>query len=205
VDIGVDLVESYLRLNGYLTLTEFEVQRRNESGAFETITEFDIVALRFPGDVYAGDPHGGEDARLLLIEDPVLGLEPDLIDIVIGEVKQGEAELNPGMRVHGALHSVLRRFEWLYDEPLVAVVAALQEHDSHCSPGRGGGTVRTRLVAFGRSQKSDLGTIALSHIVETMLGFFTGLDEAFRPVQFRDPAPALLGLLHKIGFEVKRK
>ncbi|HEX5630934.1 MAG TPA: hypothetical protein VFY15_04690, partial [Acidimicrobiia bacterium] len=60
MDIAVNLVESYLRFNGYLTLSEFEVQARNERGVFEAITDIDIMAVRFPGDVVVGDPSGDQ-------------------------------------------------------------------------------------------------------------------------------------------------
>jgi len=204
VDIAVNLVESYLRLSGYLTLSEFEVQRRSDTGGFETVTDVDIMALRLPGDVFAGDPHEGEDCRLLLIDDPVLALERDLIDVILGEVKQGEAQFNPGIRRHEVLHTVLRRVEWLYEEPLPKIVGALQERDLYRGPARGGGEIRARLVAFGRSRHCDLHTISHTHIVETMLAYLSGLDEAFRPVQFRDPAPAMLSLLHKVGFQIRK-
>jgi hypothetical protein len=202
MDIGVNLVESYLRLNGYLTLSEFEVQGRSSRGGFETITDVDIMAMRLPGALYAADPHGPEDCRLLLIDDPVLRLEDDLVDVIVGEVKQGEAQFNPGIRRREVLHSVLRRVEWVYAEPIGTVVGALQDDLVRISPGRGGGRVRTRLVAFGRAPADDLHTITHSHVVRTMLAFFSGLDEAFKPVQFRDPAPAMLSLLLKTGFEI---
>jgi len=204
MDIAVNLVESYLRLSGYLTLSEFEVQRRAETG-FETVTDIDIMALRLPGDVYAGDPHGEADHRMLLLHDPVLELEPEMTDVIIGEVKQGAAEFNPGIRRHVVLHSMLRRVGWLYDEPMADVVTSLQEDLLRISPARGGGSIRTRLVAFGRSPYSDLHTISHTHIVETMLGFFEGTGDAFKPVQFRDPAPAMLSLLLKTGFEVTKE
>ena len=108
MDIAVNLVENYLRLNGYLTLSEFEVQRRSASGGYETVTDVDIMALRLPGDTSAGDPHDADECHLLLINDPLLELREDLIDVIIGEVKQGEAEWNPGIRSHEALHSMLR-------------------------------------------------------------------------------------------------
>ena len=203
MDIAVNLVESYLRLAGYLTLSEFEVQRRAETG-FETVTDVDIMGLRLPGDVYAGDPHGEDEGRMLLLEDPVLALEPDLIDVIIGEVKQGAAEFNPGIRRHVVLHSMLRRVGWLYGEPLEDVVAALGDDALRMSPARGGGRIRTRLVAFGRSPHCDLHTISHTHMVRTVLGFFEGTDDAFKPVQFRDPAPAMLSLLLKAGFEVRK-
>jgi hypothetical protein len=203
VDIAVNLVESYLRLAGYLTLSEFEVQRRGERG-FETVTDVDIMAMRLPGKVFAGDPHEGEDCRLLLIDDPMLELSDDLVDVIIGEVKQGDAEFNQGIRRHEVLHSMLRRIEWLYDEPLDGVVSTLREEAVCHTAARGGGVVRTRLVAFGRGPTSDLHTITHTHVVNSILGFFEGLDDAFRPVQFRDPAPAMLSLLLKTGFRVSK-
>lgn len=204
MDIAVNLVENYLRLTGYLTLSEFEVQRRGEAG-YETVTDVDIMALRLPGAVFAGDPHDEDACRLLLIDDPALELEPGLIDLIIGEVKQGEAEFNPGIRRHEVLHSMLRRVEWFYDEPLGEVVRGLRDHLVYRSTARGGGEIRTRLVAFGRAPSTDLHTISHTHIVSTLLSFFAGTDEAFKPVQFRDPAPAMLSLLLKTGFEVSKE
>jgi hypothetical protein len=60
-------------------------------------------------------------------------------------------------------------------------------------------------VAFGRSAGSDLHTISHTHMVRTILTFFSGLDDAFKPVQFHDPAPAMLSLLLKAGFEVSKQ
>ena len=202
MDIAVNLVENYLRLTGYLTLSEFEVQRRDEDGRYQTVTDVDIMGIRMPGDLYLGDPH--DDCHLLLVDDPVLALEDDAIDVIIGEVKQGPADLNPGIKDHVVLHSMLRRVGWAYEEPLEAVVAGLQQKLLHYSPGRGNGRVRTRLVAFGRSDYNDLHTISHSHIVTTLLGFFQEHEDAFRPIQFKEPAPAFLKLLLKAGFEISK-
>ncbi|NNF68875.1 MAG: hypothetical protein HKN01_03825, partial [Acidimicrobiia bacterium] len=134
-----------------------------------------------------------------------LRLEPDCVDVIVGEVKQGHAQLNPGIKDHGVLHSVLRRAEWLYDGDLSTVIQALQEDLVAYTPARGGkGRIRTRLVAFGRADESDLHTIQISHMVGTMLRFFDEHEEAFKPVQFRDPAPAFLRLLLKAGFDVSK-
>ena len=122
MDIAVNLVENYLRLTGYMTLSEFEVQRRDKEGRFKTVTDVDVMGIRFPGDVYLGDPHRAVDCELLVIDDPVLELEADTIDIIVGEVKQGKAELNPGMKDHAVLHSMLRRVEWVYDESIDKVI-----------------------------------------------------------------------------------
>jgi hypothetical protein len=205
MDIAVNLVENYLRLTGYLTLSEFEVQRRDKQGRFKTVTDIDIMGLRMPGDVYLGDPHREEDCEMLLIDDPVLELEPDTIDVIVGEVKQGQAELNPGIKDHGVLHSLLRRVEWLYGDDLDDVIRGLQQQGTHRGDGKGGARVRTRLVAFGRSPFSNLNTIALSHMIATLLAFFEEHEEAYRPIQFREPAPAFLSLLLKSGFDVQKE
>jgi hypothetical protein len=202
MDIAVNLIENYLRLTGYLTLSEFEVQRRGADGQYKTVTDVDIMAIRMPGEIYLGDPH--EDCHMLLIEDPVLALEDDAIDVIVGEVKQGAAELNPGIKDHVVLHSMLRRVGWAYEEPLETVVKGLQENLVHYSPGRSNGRVRSRLVAFGRSEVNDLHTISHTHVVNTMLRFFSENEDAFRPIQFKEPAPAFLRLLLKAGFEISK-
>jgi hypothetical protein len=204
MDIAVNLVESYLRLNGYLTVSEFEIQERAPDGTFRSVTDIDVMGVRFPGEVYVGDPHDGPDTRILALEDPVLRLQDGQIDVIVGEVKQGEATLNPGLRRHSSLHGMLRRVEWLYDSDLATIVDDLAGRTVCVAPARGGGTVRTRLVAFGRAPESTLNVISHTHIVETMLRFFEGHDDAFRPIQFRDPAPAMLSLLLKTGFSVSK-
>lgn len=202
MDIAVDLVEAYLRLTGYLTLSEFDVQARRADGQFETITDIDVMGIRFPGDVYAADPHDATEARLLLIDDPALLLEPDQIDIIVGEVKQGPAEFNPGIHRHEVLHSVIRRVAWLFDTDTDAIVDDLGNEGVCVAPARGGGSIRVRLVAFGQAPECGLRVISHTHIVETLLSFFSGLDDAFRSVQFHDPAPAMLNLLRKSGLDV---
>jgi hypothetical protein len=205
MDIAVNLVENYLRLTGYMTLSEFEVQRRDKEGRFKAVTDIDIMGIRFPGDIYIGDPHKASDYELLLIDDPVLELDGDTIDVIIGEVKQGRAEFNPGIKDRGVLHSMLRRVEWLYDRGVDDVIDGVQRDGNHVATSRGGGQIRTRLVAFGRSEYSNVNTVALSHIVSTLLDFFEQHEDAFRPIQFREPAPAFLRLLLKSGFDVHKE
>ena len=202
MDIGVNLVESYLRLAGYLTLTEFEVQGKGSDGHYTTLTDVDVVGLRTPGTVYVGDPHDENDCGVLLIEDPVLLLEDGMVDVIVGEVKQGEATINPGLKDHRVLHAVLRRLDWLYEVDLDEVVEALQKDWVHYGDARGGGVIRTRIVAFGRAPESTLNIINHTHMVRAMLGFFEKFEDALRPLQYKDPAPALLRFLTKSGFEI---
>ena len=203
MDVAVNLVESYLRLNGYFTLSEFEILGRAKDGTFRTLTDVDIVGLRLPGDVETPDHH--DDARLLMIRDPALRLEPDEIDVIIGEVKQGEAVFNPGLMSPRVLQSVLERIRWIYDGDVSRVVDELCRHGLSVGSSFRGAGVRTRLVAFGRSSQVNLHTMSLSHIVEQMTSFMSDFNGLLRSANFKDPAPALLRLLAKTGFTVSKE
>ena len=205
MDIGVDLVEAYLRLNGYFTITEFEVQRETSPGIYQTVTDVDVIAIRFPGPIYIADSHGKGESPALLVEDPVLEPLPDHVDIIIGEVKQGEAVFNPGLTDHHTLHTVLQRVAWLYDRSVHDVARDLERHLVCYQTGENGPNVRTRLVAFGRSPTNDLHTVSLTHIFETMIGQFEEYGDALRAAQFKNPAAALIRLLVKTGFDIKKE
>jgi hypothetical protein len=204
MDISVDLVQAYLRINGYLTVTEFELQRRLEDGTYEMATDVDVIAMRLPGGVSEGDPGEAGDCRMLEIRDERLQLRPDLIDVILGEVKEGHAEFNPGLKRPEVLHSVLRRFEWLYGDGLDGIVAEVHERGVVETAAPGGGTVRTRLVAFGRSETSDLHTISLTHVFEALFGYLERFEVILRPATYKDPAQGLLHLLLKTGFRIEK-
>jgi len=204
MDIGVDLVEAYLRLNGYFTITEFEVLRETTPGNYQTVTDVDMIAVRFPGPIYIADSHGEGESPALLVEDPVLDLEPDTVDVIIGEVKQGEAVFNPGLTDHHTLHTVLQRVAWLYDDDVHQVARDLEKHLVCYQAEPPDRKVRTRLVAFGRSPVNDIHTISLTHVFNTMIGQFEEYGDALRAAQFKNPAAALIRLLVKTGFEIKK-
>ena len=49
MDTAVGLVQSYLYMNGYFTVTEYPVLELMASGEYRTVTDVDILALRIPG------------------------------------------------------------------------------------------------------------------------------------------------------------
>jgi hypothetical protein len=204
VDIGVDLVEAYLRLNGYFTITEFEVLRETTPGTYQNVTDVDVIAVRFPGAIYIADSHGKGESPALLVHDPVLDLDDDTVDVIIGEVKQGEAVFNPGLTDHHTLHTVLQRVAWLYEDGVHQVARDLEKRLVCYQAGPPDRRVRTRLVAFGRSPVNNLHTISLTHVFEKMIGQFEEYGEALRAAQFKNPAAALIRLLVKTGFEITK-
>lgn len=204
VDIAVDLVEAYLRMNGFFTVSELEIQREVSPGVFQTLTDVDILAVRFPGPLYVADSHGHGPSPNLLVEDPVLRLEDDTVDIILGEVKQGEATFNPALTDHHTLHSVLQRVQWLFESDIHDMARELEEKLTCHVAARGVGRVRVRLVAFGRAPESNLNVITLSHILRSLVEQFEQFEAALKPAQFKNPAAAMIRLLVKTGFTVDK-
>ena len=52
MDTAVALVQAYLHLNGYFTLTEYPVIEAMRSGDYRTRTDLDVLAVRFPAAAY---------------------------------------------------------------------------------------------------------------------------------------------------------
>jgi hypothetical protein len=205
MDAASGLVEVYLRVNGYLTLSEWQIQALDDRGQWETITDVDVVGLRFPGPVYLADSHDPEVQSTLRVEGELLMLEPDTIDVIVGEVKEGEAVFNPSMTRHETLHTVLNRLHWLYgDEGLPAVVDGLKSTGVAHSPAPGGTMVRTRLVSFGQTPQVTVNTIPIGSILEHATAFLAAHDDLLRSAQFSNPVASTLKLLHKVGFGVSR-
>lgn len=206
MDAASGLVEMLLRVNGYLTLTEWQIQGLNSRGEWDTITDVDVLALRFPGDVYLADSHDPEIQSTLRVTGELLMLEPDVIDVIVGEIKEGEAVFNPALSRHETLHTVLHRLGWLYTGyGLDRVVSDLADKGTCRSPAPGGGTVRTRLVAFGRAPALTMNTVPLGEILEYSTALLAAHSDLFRSARFANPVAATLKLLHKAGFGVQKE
>jgi len=205
MDVATDLVEAFLRSNGYLTLSELPIQALNKRDDWETVTDVDILALRFPGRVFMADPRDEEQAAYLEVMGVPLFLEEDTIDVIVGEVKQGEARFNPAIAEHQTLHTALHRLAWIYGEgDLDQVVGDLGEKGVCYTPARGGGTVRTRLVAFGQADEVTMNIIPIAVILERSVGRFESHEELLRSAGSSSAAASMLKLMHKNGFRISR-
>lgn len=205
MDVAVDLVETYLRFNGYLTLSEWQIQILNKRGVWETLTDVDIVGLRFPGQVFLADTHDPDLSDDLEISGVPLFLEDDTVDVIIGEVKQGEAVFNPSIIRHETLHNVLHRLAWLYgDRDFEKVINDLSVKGVCYTDARGGGTIRTRLVAFGRAPEANLNVVPIDQILQAVADVFEHHDDVLRSAKFSSQAAEMVKLLQKTGFEISR-
>ncbi len=109
MDTAVALVQAYLNVNGYLTVTEYPVVELTRHHGVQSATDIDVLAIRLP---QAGGivPARSKDHVNGFVADPVLGVEEGTIDFIIAEVKEGPAELNRGARDPDVLQAVLLRF-----------------------------------------------------------------------------------------------
>lgn len=112
MDHSVALVQAYLQINGYFTVAEYPIIEATGKNQFSTATDPDILAYRFPG---AGRViTGKKNAHSVFSPDPLLGVSGDVADMLIGEVKEGKAELNRNARSPNVLRTVLARWTCLW-------------------------------------------------------------------------------------------
>lgn len=194
MDTAVGLVQSYLYMNGYFTVTEYPVMELLADGEVRTVTDVDLLALRFPG---AGrfDPH---DSTTRAVEpDPNLDVDPDRLDLIIGEVKEGRAELNRAARSPEVLRAALARFGRMEEEHLSRLVSDLIARGEATHPAG----IRVRLLAFGSKPPHNddpshrwilLGDIA-TYLRKVMLDNWPGVAA----IQSKDPVLSLMILLEK--------
>jgi hypothetical protein len=202
MDNAVALVQAYLRLNGYFTVTEFPIIEALRHGGHRTATDIDVLAFRFPGAGRLVPRSGGSGRRDTLIAgpDPLLGAPPDAPDMLIAEVKEGRAELNAAATDAAVLRAVLVRFGCGRPADADATVQSLMRNGrADTSPGH-----TVRLVAFGshapeggRSPRHSV--VLLGSVVAFLEAYVADNWDVLRHAEFKDPAFGFLVTLFKAG------
>ena len=64
MDNAVALVQAYLRVNGYFTVSEYPIVEASRRGGYRTATDLDILAFRFPGAGRLVPTPGGQPSRV---------------------------------------------------------------------------------------------------------------------------------------------
>lgn len=196
MDNAVSLVETYLRVNGYFTVTEFPVVELAEPGGYRTATDLDVLALRFPTArrVVPGDESKRGTASVL---DPALGARAEEVDMIVGEVKESHAEFNPAGLRPEVLGAVLARFGCCPSDRSDALVRALldegraESHRGHV----------IRLVAFGGKVSSTEGPyvqVSLAHVIRFLRSYVDRHWSLLRHVQSKDPTLGTLIMMEKL-------
>lgn len=206
MDIAVALVETYLRVNGYFTVSEYPVLESVGGQGYREATDLDMLAFRFPhaGRLVPGAASAG--LRLRFEPDPALGCPEDRADMLICEIKQGQARLNPAMRDPNVLRVALVRFGCCDPSEAGAVIERLLGSGR----ARGHSGHRVRLMSFGSevgaTKRSSVATeLSLDHVIRFLEDHLRQHWPVLHHAQFRDPALAFLALRQKAVRGVESK
>jgi hypothetical protein len=204
MNAGVALVQSYLNLNGYFTVTEFPVIRGQRGGGYEEVTDLDILAVRFPGAkqvIPRGRPGPQDD--LSFDVDPALSPISDAVDVIIGEVKEGKARLNDATRRSDVLRAALSRVGCVPASSMDRVIDELQSRgEASVDAGSGVVACRIRVVAFGDGaggQRDGYRVLPLEDVAAFVNDFLERYHDVLHPVDLSDQVLGLLHLLRKLS------
>jgi len=195
MDNAVALVQAYLRVNGYFTVAEYPVVEAMRQEGYRVATDLDILAFRFSG---AGRliPGARRDETLIASPDPALGIRADEADMLIGEVKEGRAELNAAATDPAVLRAALTRFGCCAHEHVEHLVDSLM-HKGHVVSPAGH---RIRMVAFGSIAPGGshrYAVILLNDVVEFLRKHVRENWDVLHNAEFKDPAFGFLMTLEK--------
>ena len=203
MDVAVGLVKSYLELCGYFVLAELPLRATDRAG-YRDVTDLDIVAVRFH---HSSRQLRGPAARPLAVylgTDPLLLTFEDGVDVVIGEVKEGRARLNPALRRTETVAFALRRLGCCPEDRVGEEADALIRTGRLDATMAGGLRCRLRLVAFaghGLAAERGVHTVALRHCAEFITERLRQGRDVLTGVQFKDPVLALFALQQKLARE----
>lgn len=199
MDNAVALVQAYLNINGYFTVVEYPVVEASKGGRFHPATDLDILAVRFPGSGRYVPRRGKSRSGSLLISEPdhLLECMDDETDMIIGEVKVGQAHLNAGLHRYEVLEAALIRFGCCPAEHAEDVLRKLNK-SGEARTVRGH---RIRFVAFGSEgsppRSGRYKVITLNHVVEYLDAYLDQYWEVMRTAQLHDSVLGLLATLKK--------
>lgn len=196
MDSAVALVQTYLRINGYFTVSEYPIVELRRG--FQAATDMDVLAFRFSGAerVIPGEDERGRRRHSRFRVDPRLCVPMDQADMIVGEVKEGLAEFNRAGRRPEVLGSALARFGCCPAERVPALVEELVSAGQTVTPH--GHAIR--LVAFGSSVSGadePYLRIPLGHVTRFLEEWIDEHWKVMRHTQLKDPVLAFLVTLAK--------
>ena len=197
MDTSVALVQAYLRINGYFTVTEYPVIASRSDGTYRTATDLDVLAFRFPnaGKLVPGR-RPGRDEDLFSVDEALM-TSTEHADMLIGEVKEGHAQLNDAVSDPAVLRAVLAGFGCCSraEAPRIAEML-IRDGSALLSSGH-----RIRIAIFasivGGAGASRQVVISLGHVVHFLRSYLDEPWEVLRHSATKDPAFGFLMTLAK--------
>jgi hypothetical protein len=210
MDTAVGLVKAYLELCGYFVLAELPVRAPGTGGSelgqgYHDVTDLDVLAVRFPRRHQALP---GRDGRVWRPLEVFLGADSDLggsdegIDLIVGEVKEGKAQLNRALLRGETVAFALRRAACCPEEMVEEEALAVVREGERRFTMPGGTPCLVRLVAFaGQGEVGERGvrTVSLAHCARFINRRLSDSEDVLAGAQFKDPVLSLFALQHKIS------
>lgn len=197
MDSAVSVVQTYLRVNGYFTVTEFPVVELMPQAGYRMATDLDLLACRFPAAAREVMHHGmdstGEDLAVL---DPALDVPENTVDMIVGEVKESLAEFNPAGLRRDVLAAALARFGCC--RPGGHATDVVDRLVSSGSATTADGHL-VRLVAFGAKTgpPGPFHQVSLDRVVEYLDAYVRRNWPVLRHTESKDPTISFLMLREK--------
>lgn len=201
MDMAIALVQAYLRVHGYFTVSEYPILEAMRHGEHRIATDIDILAVRFPEACQLVPRQGGrdDDDIALITPDQALGVPHDRIDMIVGEVKVGTAELNRAATDPAVLRAALMRFGCCDRDDTTRVVEALLRNGHTTNPAGH----QVRMVAFGSVRPSGphrtFQVVLLGDVLRFLRKYLHAHWSVLHHADFKDPAFSFLMLLEKAG------
>lgn len=150
MDTAVGVVKAYLELCGYFVLAELPV-READGGGYRDVTDLDIVAVRFSHPRVGLSRQVTSPLEVFLGVDPALHVYEEGVDVIVGEVKEGHARLNPSLRRAETLAFALRRVGCCPESRIQEEARAIVRSGRREMVMSGYVRCQVRLVVFGGS------------------------------------------------------
>lgn len=206
MDVGTSLVQAYLHVNGYFTATEYPLVEAARDHAPRTLTDIDLLAVRLARPAFARTNH--DDGKSHVVgphvteTDPALACPDSGADMIVAEIKQGRAQVNPGSRNRQVLAAALTRFGCCEAAEAPGLVKALLQHGR--AQDSAGHAIRMVLFA-SRGERAPRGWhwVHLDHLFRFLEDFLLQQQRVLGSVDLRDPALAWLSLLRKCELTIR--
>lgn len=201
MDVATRLVQAYLRVNGFFTATDYPIVETGGAYGPRTMTDVDVLAVRF-GPSASANPSGGKTHRVTgpvtPQPDPELGVPPHGTDMIVAEVKQGLAQVNPASRDRKVLAAALARFGCCEPKESLPLTRALFQTGR--AQGLAGHAIRMVLFA-SRGDRAPRGWhwVRLERVFLFLDDYLRTGEHVLHGVDLHDPVLAWLALQRKCG------
>lgn len=201
MDTTIELVEAYLQVNGYFTVTEYPVLEALAAEGQEA-TDLDVLAFRFPEAGYfmaSYDAHQPDHKRIFKT-DPSLTVPVGQMDMIIGAVGGSKTRRVEAALDESVLRAALARFGCCTQSQAEEVVDRLLDvGETTTDAGH-----RVRLIHFGMPREQSVLPMARFISLSTVVGFVREyLNQHWaelRRVRFKHPSINVLALMEKLAW-----